>query len=86
VLAVACPPLGSDIGLTFFLPRLSRSIAAVRMEAEGTVIRIEGEQGADKSGGFAVLTTAAILRNNGKYGRNGARKPAKPNAQGQDRA
>jgi len=81
VLAPACPPLGTDVGLTFFLPKLSKTIAAVRMEVEGKVIRVEEEEGSEKRGGFAVLTTAAILRNNAKNtsknGKTGGRKSAK---------
>lgn len=81
MLAPACPPLGTDVGLTFFLPKLSKTIAAVRMEVEGKVIRVEEEEGSEKRGGFAVLTTAAILRNNAKNtsknGKTGGRKSAK---------
>jgi hypothetical protein len=81
VLASAQPPIGADVGLTFFLPKLSKAIAAVRMEVEGKVIRVEGEDTAQKYAGFAVLTTAAILRHNGKSngknGKNGGKKSAR---------
>ena len=93
VLAPACPPIGADVGLTFFLPKLSKTIAAVRMEVEGKVIRVQGECAEQKHAGFAVLTTAAILRNNGKTngktngknGKSGGRRSAKTEAE-QDHA
>lgn len=85
VLAPACPPVGADVGLTFFLPKLSKTIAAVRMEVEGKVIRVEDESIAHKRAGFAVLTTAAILRHssksNGKNGKSAGRKSAKAEAE-----
>jgi PilZ domain len=82
VIAPITPPLGTDVGLTFFLPKLSKAIAAVRIEVEAKVIRVDQETEAEKRGGFAVLTKAAILRKNGKTGGRGS---ARPEAKNQNR-
>jgi PilZ domain len=83
VVAPTIPPLGTDVGLTFFLPKLSKAIAAVRIEVEAKVIRVDQETEAEKRGGFAVLTKAAILRKNGK---SGGRSSARSEAKNQNRA
>lgn len=57
IFAFTCPPAGADVTL-----RIVLVAKALRVEVDGRVLRVEQGTGAVGNGGFAVLTSDAILR------------------------
>lgn len=64
VFAVACPPVGADVGLRISFAALPEAPRAQRMEVEGRVLRVEQPRTGKGSSGFAVLSNEVILREN----------------------
>ena len=62
VFAPACPPVGSDVELKISFAALPSAASALRMELEGRVLRVEQTTAGKGSGGFAVATNEATLR------------------------
>jgi hypothetical protein len=64
VFAPACPPVGSKVELRISVAALPSAASALRMELEGRVLRVEQTTVRKGSGGFAVATNGAALREN----------------------
>jgi len=65
IVSPACPPLGTAIGLTIFMEGLPDEAAALRIEVEGRVLRIERSEASAGNSGFAVLLSNAIVAGSG---------------------
>jgi hypothetical protein len=61
VFAGACPPVGAGIGLRIFMEGCPDEAAALRIEVEGRVLRIEGSPTSGENIGFAVLLSNAMV-------------------------
>jgi PilZ domain len=62
VFTPACPPVGSEVELRISFATLPRAASDMRMELEGRVLRVEKTSSGKVSGGFAVATNEATLR------------------------
>src|SRR5437899_8831090 len=56
VLSSICPPVGTEISFTFFLPVLPGFEPKTRVEAVGRVLRVEQARGLEGREGFAILS------------------------------
>lgn len=65
IVSAACPPLGAAIGLTIFMEGLPDEAAALRIEVEGRVLRVERSEARAGNSGFAVLLSNAIVAGSG---------------------
>jgi hypothetical protein len=61
VFAAACPPIGTSIGLRISLEGFPDAAPALRIEVEGRVLRVEQSRSGERSSGFAVLLSNAIV-------------------------
>jgi hypothetical protein len=61
VLAAACPPVGTGIRLRISIEGFPDSAAALRIEVEGRVLRVEEAWPSGEINGFAVLLSKAIV-------------------------
>lgn len=62
ILADRVPPPGSFIRFEVLLPLRQAGIPAVRVEAEGHVLRVEHSQGTQNSAGFAAANEKFVLK------------------------
>lgn len=65
VFAVACPPVGAGIRLRISMESFLDEPAALRIEVEGRVLRIDGPGTNGKNHGFAVLLSNVVLAESG---------------------
>jgi hypothetical protein len=61
VFAVACPPVGAAIRLRISMEGFTNEAAALRIEVEGRVLRIDGSRASGENAGFAVLLSNPIV-------------------------
>ena len=65
IVCAACPPLDTPIALTIFMEGLPGEAAALRIEVEGRVLRVERSESSAGNSGFAVLLSNAIVARSG---------------------
>jgi hypothetical protein len=61
IVSAVCPPVGTAIGLRIFMEGFSDEAAAVRIDVEGRVLRVERSEASAGNSGFAVLLSNAIV-------------------------
>jgi hypothetical protein len=61
VFAAECPPNGCAVALSVFLPASNRETGALRIEAQGCVVRAEEEGDGEVALGFAVSHQSVSL-------------------------
>jgi hypothetical protein len=61
VLAAACPPVGTSVGLRISVEEFADAAPALRIEVEGRVLRVEQSRTGEGNSGFAVLLLNAIV-------------------------
>jgi hypothetical protein len=61
VFAVVCPPVGADIRIRISMEGFPDEAAALRIEVEGRVLRIDGSRASGENTGFAVLLSNPIV-------------------------
>ena len=61
IVSAVCPPVGTAIGLRIFMEGFSDEAAAVRIDVEGRVLRVERSKARAGNSGFAVLLSNAIV-------------------------
>jgi hypothetical protein len=60
--ARACPPAGTPVGLSIFLPPLSEHIPSWKMQTKGRVVRVEPSGSKGRLGGFAAISDKISVR------------------------
>jgi hypothetical protein len=61
VVSKLCPPVGTVIGLRIFVEGFPDKAAALRIDVEGLVLRVECSEDSGENSGFAVLLSNAIV-------------------------
>ena len=61
VLAGNCPAEGAPISLDILLPRAATAMRALRIQVEGTVVRVDHAESSARTTGFAVLNQRTVL-------------------------
>jgi hypothetical protein len=61
IVSAVCPPVGTAIGLRIFMEGFPDEAAAVRIDVEGRVLRVERSEASAGNSGFAVLLSNAIV-------------------------
>jgi hypothetical protein len=61
IVSAVCPPVGTAIGLRIFMEGFADEAAAVRIDVEGRVLRVERGRASGENSGFAVLLSNAVV-------------------------
>ncbi|MDQ1409851.1 MAG: hypothetical protein QOJ41_1586, partial [Acidobacteriaceae bacterium] len=61
ILSAACPPVGTGIRLRISMEGFPDDAAALRIDIEGRVLRVERAGASGENSGFAVLLSNAIV-------------------------
>jgi hypothetical protein len=61
IVSAVCPPVGTAIGVRIFMEGFPDEAAALRIDVEGRVLRVERSKASAGNSGFAVLLSNAIV-------------------------
>ena len=61
IVCAVCPPVGTAIGLRIFMEGFAYEAAALRIDVEGRVLRVERSKASRGNSGFAVLLSNAVV-------------------------
>ena len=60
--AAICPPIGSSVELNFSLPAIPDAERGMNVEHKGEIVRLEGTEQPEHSGGFAITSRKVVWR------------------------
>ena len=60
--AAICPPIGSSVELHFSLPSVPDSERKMHVQHTGEILRLEGTEQGEHSGGFAITSREVVWR------------------------